>query len=86
METNNPIETIFTKENIQLFIHCIDCIETLPDDLSPQENIYIEAGVMEYEDIAYMVVRCVRHDKTLGAFSLVNNPLEYASCDCGHDC
>lgn len=86
MENNNLLETVFTKDNIQLYMHCIKCVEHLPEDLSPQQNIHIECGVMEYDEVAYMVVRCVRHDETLGAFSLVNNPLENAVCDCGHDC
>ena len=77
----------FNNNTIDLYIHCQDCIKDLPEDLSPQENIHMEAGVIydETTDSSMIVFNCVRHESTIGTMALKYNPLEHAQCDC-EDC
>ena len=74
----------FNNDTIDLYIHCQDCIKDLPEDLSPQENIHMEAGVIydEETNTSMIVFNCVRHELTIGTMPLAYNPLEDASCDC----
>lgn len=66
---------------IKQFMHCVDCVQDLPEDTSPQEYVWIEVG-MNYDDM--LQVNCVRHDKVLGAFNLADGhdiPDNHC-CDC----
>lgn len=47
-----------TKNEIQAFFHCKKCVEELPEDMSPQAFIYIEAG---WTTEGFQVW-CLRHD------------------------
>jgi hypothetical protein len=56
--------------HIERFIHCNECIQSLPKDLSPRENIHLEVGLTATGDIQ---VWCVRHERNVALFDIENS-------------
>lgn len=44
---------------IVLYLHCRQCIATLPDGLSPREYVKVEVGLSQKGEL---IVWCLRHD------------------------
>jgi len=52
---------VISRSEIQMFFHCKDCMDELPNKMSPQEYIHIECGWTEKG----FQVWCIRHNKNI---------------------
>jgi hypothetical protein len=75
------MEAIKSLEMIA-FMSCQECMNELPDDMSPREYGNLEIGINIDNQL---LIGCVRHEKHVGAFTLheqVNMQVLDRGCDC----
>lgn len=54
-----------SKSGITMYFHCRECVENLPDGISPMDYQSLEVGT---NDDGFLVVWCKRHDILVGSF------------------
>ena len=68
------------KNLIDMYLHCGDCIDDKPEDVSPADYQKIQVGLIN--DGHAIQVWCVNHNKHMAIFELL---VPYANATC-HDC
>lgn len=68
-----------------MFLHCRQCIDELPEDISPQE--YVNNEIEVREDLT-VIIRCIRHQSEVCHFKIDPNDafariMRGEKCNCG---
>ena len=63
------------KNRIKQFFHCRQCLEEIPEGVSPRDFIHVEVGFTE----AGIQVWCVRHEENIIHLDFLQQKVAYYS-------